>query len=100
MKARVKRIFSRIADGVDLVVFANSTDPHIDLSFMYVAGLTDGLFEGCAAFCHRDGSADIATSALEEETAKRCGLPLHVFRTWAERDAAYKRLLRGHRKIG
>ncbi|HEV8593965.1 MAG TPA: aminopeptidase P family protein, partial [Thermoplasmata archaeon] len=59
-----------------------------------------GLFEGCAAFCHPDGSAEVVTSALEEETAKRCGLPLHVFRTWAERDAAYKKLLRGHRKIG
>lgn len=100
MKSRVRRIFSRIGDGVDLVVFANSTDPHVDLSFMYAAGLTDGIFEGCAVFCHADGSADVVTSALEEETAKRCGLPLHVFRTRAEREAAFKRLLRGHRKIG
>ena len=43
MASRVKRIFSHIDDGVDLVVFANSTDPHVDLSFMYATGLTDGL---------------------------------------------------------
>ena len=100
MKSRIRRIYSHFADGVDLVVFANSTDPHVDLSFMYAAGLTDGLFEGCAVFCHPDGRAEVLTSALEEETAKHAGLPLHVFRTRAEREAAYERLLRGHRKIG
>ena len=100
MKTRVRRIFSHFHDGVDLVVFMNSVDPHIDLSFMYAAGLTDGLFEGCAVFCHPDGSADLLTSALEEETAKESGLPLTVYRTKAEREAAYRKLLRGHRKIG
>lgn len=100
MKSRVKRIFSHVGDGVDLIAFANSTDPHVDLSFMYAAGLTDGLFEGCAVFCHPNGRADVVTSALEEESAKRSGLPLHVFRSRAEREAAYKKLLKGHRKIG
>ena len=98
--SRVKRIFSRIDDGVDLFVFANSTEPHIDLSFMYAAGLTDGLFEGCAVFGYPDGHAELATSALEEETAKRSGLPLHVFSKKAEREDAYRRLLKGHRIIG
>ena len=100
MRARVKRIFSHVGDGVDLVVFANSTDPHIDLSFMYAAGLTDGLFEGCAVVLHPDGHAEVATSALEEEAALESGLPLHVFRTRAEREGVMKELLRGGRKIG
>ncbi|MBI4416155.1 MAG: aminopeptidase P family protein [Euryarchaeota archaeon] len=100
MKARVRRIFSHLEDGVDLIVFANSTDPHLDLSFLYATGLTDGLFEGCAAFCHPDGGVDIVTSVLEVETAKKSGLPLHPFRTRDEREQAFRKLLRGHRKIG
>ncbi len=100
MASRVRRIYSHVHDGVDLVVFANSTDPHVDMSFMYATGLTDGLFEGCAAFCHPDGRAEVVTSALEEEAAKKSGLSLHRFFTRAEREKAYKALLKGHRKIG
>jgi Xaa-Pro dipeptidase len=96
----MNRLFKRFDDGLDLVVFANSTEPHIDMSFMYATGLTDGLFEGCAAFCHPDGAVEITTSALEEETATHAGLPLHVFRTRDEREGHLKRLLKGHRKIG
>ena len=97
---RVRRIYKLIDDRVDLVLFTNSTDPHLDLSFFYATGITDGLFEGCTAFCHPDGSAEVLTSSLEEEAAKACGLPLHVFRTRAEREALMKKLLRGHRRIG
>jgi Xaa-Pro dipeptidase len=100
MRSRVNRLYRNIDDGVDLVVFTNSTEPHLDLSFMYTTGLTDGLFEGCAAFCHPDGGVDLMTSALEEQTATHTGLPLHVFRTRDEREAHLKKLLKGHRRIG
>ena len=96
----MRRLYRNIDDGVDLVVFANSTEPHLDMTFMYATGLADGLFEGCAAFCHPDGGVEIATSALEEETATHAGLPLHVFRTRAEREGHLRKLLKGHRKIG
>ncbi len=100
MASRAKRIFSYVNDGVDLIAFVNSTDPHVDVSFMYAAGLTDGLFEGCGAFCYPDGSAKILTSALEEEAARHSGLPYDVFRTREEREAGFRKFLRGHRKIG
>jgi len=100
MSSRVRRIFRSVGDGVDLIVFANSTDPHVDVSFMYATGLTDGLFEGCAAFCYPDGGAEIATSALEEEAAKKSGVPLHRFFTREERETQYRKLLKGHRRIG
>ena len=100
MTTRVRRLYRNIDDGVDLVVFANSTEPHIDMSFMYATGVTDGLFEGCAAFCHPDGGVEIMTSALEEETATHANLPLHVFRSREEREKHLKGLLKGHRKIG
>src|SRR2546430_16990355 len=81
MGERVKRIFRNLNDGVDLIVFLNSVDPHIDMSFFYATGVTDGLFEGCAAWLTPDSKAAGAASALEEEAAKKSGLPLAEFRT-------------------
>ena len=46
MRDRVRRIYRNVSDGLDLIVFLNSTEPHIDRSFFYATGLTDGLFEG------------------------------------------------------
>jgi len=100
MRDRVKRIFRNAADGLDLIVFLNSVDPHIDMSFFYATGLTDGLFEGCAAWLAPDGSCKVTTSALEEEAGKKSGLPLHVFRTRDEGDRLLVEALKGHRKIG
>ena len=65
MRERVKRIFKNVDDHLDLIVLMNSTEPHIDMSFFYATGVTDGIFEGCAAWLHPDGSAEIMTSALE-----------------------------------
>jgi Xaa-Pro dipeptidase len=100
VRDRVRRIFRNLADGVDLVVFLNSVDPHIDMSFFYATGLTDGLFEGCAAWLTPDGGCHITTSALEEEAAKKSGLPIHVFRTREEASKRFRFHLKGHRKIG
>src|SRR5256714_2395123 len=100
MGERVKRIFRNLNDGVDLIVFLNSVDPHIDMSFFYATGVTDGLFEGCAAWLTPDGRAAITTSALEEEAAKKSGLPLDVFRSREESTKLLKKRLAGARKIG
>ncbi len=100
MRERVKRIFRNVNDGLDLIVFLNSVDPHIDMSFFYATGLTDGLFEGCGAWLTPDGGCEITTSALEEEAAKKSGLPLDVFRTKDESTDRIKRRLKGRRKIG
>lgn len=100
MRARVKRIFRNAGDHLDLIVLMNSVDPHIDMSFFYATGLADGLFEGCAAWLHPDGTAEIMTSALEEEAAKKSGLPLHVFRHREEPARLMRKLLAGHRRVG
>ena len=100
MRDRVRRIFRNLADGVDLIVFLNSVEPHIDMSFFYATGLTDGLFEGCAAWLTPDGGCHITTSALEEEAAKKSGLPIHVFQTRDQASARFRYHLKGHRKIG
>src|SRR5438093_1305696 len=100
MRDRVRRIFRNVNDGLDLIVFLNSTEPHIDRSFFYATGLTDGLFEGCGAWLTPDGGCEITTSKLEEEAAKKSGLPLHVFQTRDESTARMKAALKGHRKVG
>ena len=100
MRERVKRIFRNVGDHVDLIVLMNSTDPHVDMSFFYATGLADGLFEGCAAWLHPDGSAEIMTSALEEEAAKKSGLPLFLFRHREEPARLMRKLLKGNRRIG
>src|SRR2546422_8082900 len=100
MRDRVRRIFRNVNDGLDLIVFLNSTEPHIDRSFFYATGLTDGLFEGCGAWLTPDGGCEITTSKLEEEAAKKSGLPLHVFQTRDESTARMKAALKGHRNVG
>src|SRR5881397_3710691 len=100
MRDRVRRIFRNVNDGLDLIVFLNSTEPHIDRSFFYATGLTDGLFEGCGAWLTPDGGCEITTSKLEEESAKKSGLPLHTFQTRDESTARMKAALKGHRKVG
>ncbi len=100
MRARVKRIFKNVGDHLDLIVLMNSVEPHIDMSFFYATGLTDGLFEGCAAWLHPDGSVEVMTSALEEQAAKKSGLPLHIFRHREEPAKLMRKLLDGHRRIG
>ena len=100
MRDRVRRIFRNVNDGLDLIVFYNAVDPHLDMSFFYATGLTDGLFEGCGAWLTPDGGIAITTSALEEEAAKKSGLPLEVFRSRDDNTRLVKRHLKGHRKIG
>ncbi len=100
MRARVKRIFQNVGDDLDLIVLMNSVEPHIDMSFFYATGVTDGLFESCAAYLHPDGSAEIMTSALEEQAAKKSGLPLHIFLHRDETPKLMRKFLDGHRRIG
>jgi len=100
MRLRIKRIFRNVGDHLDQIVLMNSVEPHIDMSFFYATGITDGLFEGCAAFLQPDGSAEIMTTALEEEAAKKSGLPLHVFRHREEPARLIRKMLADRRRIG
>ncbi len=100
MKNRVKSIYRHLDKKVDLIVLANSTDPHIDATFFYVSGITSGLFEGCSAFCQPDGNVKLLVSKLEEETAKKAGLPLSTFMTRKQLFRQLKGHMVGHRRIG
>src|SRR3989441_2527366 len=100
MRDRVRRIFRNVNDGLDVIVFLTSREPHIDRSFFYATGLTDGLFEGCGAGLTWEGACEITTAELEREAAKKGGPPLHVFQTREESTRRMKAALKGHRKVG
>jgi len=100
MKNRVRQIYRNLDKNVDVIVLANSTDPHIDATFYYATGITTGLFEGCAAFLHPDGHTELLSSQLEEETARRAGLPVSTFMTKRQLMRGLRKHLDGHRQIG
>lgn len=100
MKSRVKAIYRNLKPRPDVIVLSNSTDPHIDMTFFYATGLSDGLFEGCTAWLRPDGGCEVISSALEEEAAKKSGLPLRVFRNRDERIGLMKALVKGARRVG
>lgn len=99
-KERAKRIFSALKEKPEAIVFLNSVEPHMDLSFFYATGLSTGLFEDCAFVLSPNEFGELVTSALEEETAKWSGLPIHTFTTIDQRDEHLRRLLKGKKKIG
>ncbi|MGQ9583444.1 MAG: M24 family metallopeptidase [Thermoplasmatota archaeon] len=99
MRERVRRVLERCA-GLDCAVFLNGVEPHLDNAFFYVTGLTDGLFESCAAVVYPDGGMDLVSSYLEEESAKKADARLHVFRRPEEGEELLRALLDGRRRIG
>jgi Xaa-Pro dipeptidase len=70
MKSRVEKVFANLAPKPDVVLLANSVDPHLDLSFFYLFDTPSGLFEGSVAVAHPDGALDVTTSPLEAESAQ------------------------------
>jgi Xaa-Pro dipeptidase len=70
MKERVQKIFRGLSPTPDAVVFINSAEPHIDQSFYYVFDVMSGIFEGSVAIARPDGTTDILSSKLEEESAR------------------------------
>ncbi len=70
MKDRVRRIFRLLKSPVDAIVVANSTEPHVDMTFAYATGVESGLFEGSVAVLTPNGGTTIITGALEAESAR------------------------------
>jgi len=99
MKERIRRIFKQ-TEELDCAIFMNGVEPHLDMSFFYVTGLADGLFETGGVVIYPDGGMDIVSSLLEEPSAKKCKAPLHVYRKLEEGEEIFTSLLKGKKKIG
>ena len=82
---RVDKIFQQIDKDPkikakpDAIFLANGTEPHMDYSFFYVTGFTNGLFEGSALVAKRSGQVSVFTSPLEEEIARASGGNIELY---------------------
>ena len=103
-KKRIERLFQHVnsssAGEVDAIVFANAVEPHMDLGFFYVTGLTAGVFENSMAVAFPDGRVKILTSPLEESIANRTGMEVIVSESHEDRGDCVKKALEGATKIG
>ena len=95
---RLKRIFE-YAPEVDAIVLQNSREPHVDMSFFYVTGLSSGLFEGCVAIVYPD-HLEVISSALEEESARKGGFEVSVFKDKEEGERLLREKLKDLKTIG
>jgi Xaa-Pro dipeptidase len=97
MKARIRSIFEKLEIAPDALILANGLDTHLDQSFFYVFDVPGGLFEGGFLIAHSDGKADIISSPLEEETARRAAhddpdITIHAPNGKAEREELFTKL--------
>jgi hypothetical protein len=100
MRRRVKRIFAEIEDDIDMIVLLNSVAPHVDVSFFYATGITQGLFEHSGAFLYPDGDLEIISSSLEADNARDVRIKMDVYNSREERNELLEKKLKRARKVG
>ncbi|MBI0582979.1 MAG: aminopeptidase P family protein [Methanomassiliicoccus sp.] len=100
MKDRALRIFSKLAEPVDAILFVNEEDPMSDASFFYATGATSGLFEHCPVVLYPDGRVRIITSRLEETSARTTPAEVLPYSSPEERDDLLRESLKGVRRLG
>lgn len=99
MKDRIRRLFKKIANDIEIVLIKNSNEPHTDLSFFYFSGLRTGLFEGCIALL-TNSDCEILTSPLEENSAIESGCNYSIYITPDKRNELLRERLRSVKKVG
>lgn len=102
MKDRVRRIFARAPEGVDVILLHNNVSPHLDMSFFHATDLVaGGGFERSIAILHRDGNIDLAVPLLEETSARRApDATITTYQKADERKEFLQRSLKGVAKVG
>jgi Xaa-Pro aminopeptidase len=97
---KIKNIFINSKKTVDSIVIKNASAPFVDDNFFYVTGLEQGLFEGSCAVLHPDGALDLLVSELEEESARKSGAHLIIYKTKEEFSVQLKQLIPSSKIIG
>ncbi|HUR68495.1 MAG TPA: Xaa-Pro peptidase family protein [Candidatus Thermoplasmatota archaeon] len=102
MKDRVRRIFAKVPEGVDLILLHNNVDPHVDMSFFHATDLVEGGgFERSVAVLHRDGRIDLGVPGLEETSARRApDATISTYQKPEERKAFIQEKARGIPRVG
>ena len=98
-KSRAERLMSNSQD-LDAIVILNDGEPFLDSTFWYLAEQSSGCFEGSIAIVKKDGTLDIITSILEEESAKSGKGNVCVYKTRDDRNNFIKNSLNGAKKVG
>ncbi len=78
MKSRIKNIYDHVEEELDAIIIYNSIEPHLDKTFFYATGLTNGLFENCVLVLYPDHSAEMLISKLEADSAKKSDIPMET----------------------
>ncbi len=99
MKDRIRRIFDKVTD-VDTIVLKNHVTPHHDLSFFFVTGFIDGLYNNTVAIIDRDCNLEVITSPLEADTARADGVEPTTFDTQPELEEILSKRLAGMGRFG
>jgi len=106
MKARIQKIFDRLDPKPEILLLANSIDPHLDQTYFYVFDVPSGLFEDSVAIAHPDGELDILSSPLEAESAQEAAkkdphVKVHVVgRAAKDTDPLLVKLVGGASSVG
>lgn len=102
MRDRVRRVFEKVPEGVDLVLLQNDVSPHVDMSFFHATDLVSGGgFERSVAALRRDGSLDLLVPVLEETSARRApDAAVSTYQKADERKAWLAEAVKGHAKVG
>jgi len=90
MHSRVEKIYKNLEEKIDLIYIENGSCP--DINFLYLTEAESGIFEGCVALAYPD-SVEIVVSLLEEESAKKTGKKMYVFKKREERKEILKKML-------
>jgi Xaa-Pro dipeptidase len=100
VEKRVKRIFDTFKTPPDIILIKNATYPFIDLNFFYITGLEKGIFEGCLTAIYPDNNIELIISNLEEESAKKANIDMHIYKNKREWDQLIKTKFSSFKNIG
>ncbi|EQB69720.1 MAG: aminopeptidase P family protein [Thermoplasmatales archaeon] len=94
----VKDIFN-FARESEAILIINGGENSLDKTFQYITRAPGGVFEGSFIVARPDGST-IYTSILEEETAKRTGLEVKIFKSRQEYETMMRDSLKKYNTVG
>jgi Xaa-Pro dipeptidase len=99
LATKERKLFAQLKDKVDAVAFTNGTEPNIDLSFFWVTGIPNGIFEGGVAIA-TPRTVEVISSELEELSARTSGVRTTVYRTMKQREELVRKRFSRFDRIG
>ena len=99
MATKERKLFAELKGEVDAVAFTNGSEPNLDLSFFWITGIPNGIFEGGVAVATSRG-VEVISSELEELSAKMSGVKTSVYKSMKHREEIVKKRFAAFDRIG